>query len=64
MGDLLYEVRDGAAWLTINREAQRNAISGEMLDLFNEHLDRADADDGVKTVDGRPRRPLGFRPGR
>ena len=50
MGELLYEVRDGAAWLTIDREAQRNAISGEVLDLFGEHLDRADADDGVRCV--------------
>jgi enoyl-CoA hydratase/carnithine racemase len=50
MSDLLYEVRDGAAWLTLNREAQRNAISGEMLGLFDERLDRADADDAVRCV--------------
>ncbi|MBI5501416.1 MAG: enoyl-CoA hydratase/isomerase family protein [Deltaproteobacteria bacterium] len=50
MSDLLYEVRDGAARLTMNREAQRNAISGEMLGLFGEHLDRAEADDAVRAV--------------
>ncbi|MBI5487911.1 MAG: enoyl-CoA hydratase/isomerase family protein [Deltaproteobacteria bacterium] len=50
MSDLLYEVRDGAARLTLNREAQRNAISGEMLGLFDEHLDRAEADEAVRAV--------------
>jgi enoyl-CoA hydratase/carnithine racemase len=50
MSDLLYEVRDGAARLTLNREAQRNAISLEMIDLFGEYLDRAEADDQVRAL--------------
>ncbi len=50
MSDLLYEVRDGAAWLTLNREAQRNAISLEMIGLFDELLTRAEADDQVRAI--------------
>lgn len=48
--DLLYEVRDGTARLTLNREPQRNAISPEMIGLFNEYLDRAAGDDAVRVV--------------
>jgi enoyl-CoA hydratase/carnithine racemase len=47
---LLYEVRDRAAFLTINREARRNAISQEMMQAFKAHLDRADRDDAVRAV--------------
>jgi enoyl-CoA hydratase/carnithine racemase len=50
MSDLLYEVRDGAARLTLNREAQRNAISLEMIDLFGEYLEGAERDDAVRAV--------------
>jgi enoyl-CoA hydratase/carnithine racemase len=50
MSDLLYEVRDGAAWLTLNREPQRNAISLEMIGLFDEFLTRAEADDQVRAI--------------
>jgi len=50
MSDLLYEVRDGAAWLTLNREPQRNAISLEMIGLFDEFLTRAETDDQVRAV--------------
>jgi enoyl-CoA hydratase/carnithine racemase len=48
--DLTYAVRDQAAWITINREAQRNAISPAAVRLFLEYLDRADADDDVRAV--------------
>ncbi len=48
--DLLYEVRDAAAWLTINREARRNALSLEMMRLFNEYLDRAEADPAIRVI--------------
>src|SRR5271157_170544 len=49
-GDLLYEVRQGAAWMTINREARGNAISLELVDLFLRHLDKAEADEEVRVV--------------
>jgi enoyl-CoA hydratase/carnithine racemase len=48
--ELLYDVRDAAAWLTINREARRNALSREIIDLFQEYLDRVEADDGIRVV--------------
>ena len=32
--DLLYEVKDRVAFLTINRESRRNAISQEMVTAF------------------------------
>jgi len=48
--DLLYEVKDRAAFLTINREARRNAISQEMITSFLDYLDRADQDENVHAV--------------
>lgn len=48
--DLLYEVEDRVAFLTIHREARRNAISQEMISAFHEFLDRADGDKGVQAV--------------
>jgi enoyl-CoA hydratase/carnithine racemase len=48
--DLLYDVREGAAWLTINRESRRNALSLDMMDLFTKYLDRAEADDDVRVI--------------
>lgn len=47
---LIYRVEDGVAEFRINREAQRNAISAEALDLFLESLKRAEADDAVRVV--------------
>lgn len=48
--DLLYEVKDKIAWMTINRESRANALSLEMIGLFQEYLDRAEADDDVRGV--------------
>ena len=48
--DLLYEQKDRVAWLTINREPRRNAISQEIITAFMEHLRSADADDGIRAV--------------
>ncbi len=48
--EILYEIRDHAAWLTINREDRRNALSLQMIELFLEYLDRAAADDHVRAV--------------
>jgi enoyl-CoA hydratase/carnithine racemase len=47
---LIYEVKDGVAEFRINREAQRNAISGEVLNLFLESLDRAEKDETVRVI--------------
>lgn len=48
--DLLFEVKDGVAWLTINRESRRNSISVEAIDLFDASLDKAEADDQVRAL--------------
>ena len=48
--ELLYEVREGVAWLTLNREKQRNAISLTLIDLFNLYLDRAEGDDAIRVL--------------
>ena len=49
-GDLLVEVRESVAYLTINREDRRNAISQEMISAFHAGLDRADQDEAVRVV--------------
>ncbi|MFH2009276.1 MAG: enoyl-CoA hydratase-related protein [bacterium] len=48
--ELLYEVKNGAAWLTINREAKRNALSGKTLAQLDKALDRAAEDDAVRVL--------------
>jgi len=47
---LLYNVKDGVAYFTINREQQRNAISVEALNLFLKHLDEAENDSAVRVI--------------
>ncbi len=48
--EVLYEVKDGAAWLTINREAKRNALSGDTIAQLGDALDKAEADDDVRVL--------------
>lgn len=48
--EVLYEVKEGAAWLTINREAKRNALSGDTITELTAALDRAAEDDAVRVV--------------
>jgi len=45
--ELLYEVKEHVAFLTINREEKRNAISQDMITAFLEYLDRVEQDEGV-----------------
>jgi len=47
---LIYYVEDEVAWFTINREKQRNAISGEAISLFMKYLDQAEADAEVRAI--------------
>ena len=47
---LLYNVDKNVARLTINREAQRNAISLEAIDLFAKCLDEAETDENVRVI--------------
>lgn len=48
--DLLYAVKDQVAFLTINRESKRNAISQEMITAFHTYLDVADRDEAVRVL--------------
>ena len=47
---ILYEVRERIAYLTINREKQRNALSVLAIDQLFEYLDQAEADSTVRVV--------------
>ncbi len=49
-GDLLYEVKQGAAWMIINRETRGNAINLEIIHQFIQSLDLAEADEEVRVV--------------
>jgi enoyl-CoA hydratase/carnithine racemase len=46
--DLLYEVEDGIATITLNRPDRLNAISPPMLRSFSEAFREADLDSGVR----------------
>ena len=48
--DLLYEVKDRTAFLIINREDRRNAITQEMMARLDACLDLADGDENVRAV--------------
>jgi enoyl-CoA hydratase/carnithine racemase len=48
--DVLYEVDDHVATVTLNRPHRRNAISVRMLQLLAEHLAEADTDPTVRVV--------------
>jgi enoyl-CoA hydratase len=48
--ELLYEVRDGIATLTLNRPEQRNALNGELLSELVAAVKRARDDDAVRVV--------------
>ncbi len=48
--EVLYELRDGIATLTLNRPERLNTISREMLMLLGQLLLRADADPAVRVV--------------
>ena len=47
---LLYRVENNVARLTINREAQRNAISLEAIEHFLRYLEEAEQDDDVRVI--------------
>lgn len=48
--ELLYEVRDGAAWVTLNRPKALNAMNQAMLDAYREVVHRAERDPEVKAL--------------
>ena len=46
----LYTVRQGAAWITLNRPEQRNALSAALVNELHAHLQAALADDAVRAI--------------
>ena len=46
----LYEVRGGAAWITLNRPEARNALSGTLVRELCEHLRAAGAEERVRCI--------------
>lgn len=48
--NILYEVAEGIATITLNRPDRRNAVSPAMIEEIVDALDRADADDAVRVV--------------
>lgn len=48
--EVRYDVRNSAAWITLNRPDARNALSREVFDLIGTGLTRAAEDTGVRTV--------------
>ena len=48
--DLLYELKDNVAFLTINREDRRNSISQEIIISFLDYLAAVDQDEGIRAV--------------
>lgn len=47
---LIYHAENSIGWITINREAQRNAIDADAVNRFHEALDTIEADPEVRTV--------------
>ncbi|MFT6010215.1 MAG: enoyl-CoA hydratase/carnithine racemase, partial [Candidatus Azotimanducaceae bacterium] len=46
----LYEVRQGAAWITLNRPANRNALSAALVNELSAHLIQANQDANVRAI--------------
>ena len=54
---LIYEVRDGVAWLTLNRPDARNALNHALREALRAAFRRFAADDGRARRDSARRRP-------
>ncbi|MEI8302162.1 MAG: enoyl-CoA hydratase-related protein [Burkholderiales bacterium] len=46
----LYEVRDGAAWITLNRPENRNALSAVLVNELDDHLQAALKDPAARCI--------------
>ncbi|MCH8948769.1 MAG: enoyl-CoA hydratase/isomerase family protein, partial [Chloroflexi bacterium] len=44
------ELRDGVAWLRMNRPEKRNAFNRELALAVTEQIDELAADDGVRVI--------------
>lgn len=50
MSDVLYEKREGGAWITLNRPDQLNCLTPSMVDAINDMLSDAQADPEVMVI--------------
>lgn len=48
--EILYQIRGKAAWLTINRESRRNAISQQMIGEIMTRMEEAEADPAIRVL--------------
>ena len=46
----LYEIKQGAAWITLNRPENRNALSSILVTELYDHIMAANADDAVRSI--------------
>lgn len=46
----LYEIRNGAAWITLNRPQNRNALSAVLVAELYDHLQAANEDSNVRSI--------------
>ena len=46
----LYAIRDGAAWITLNRPDNRNALSAQLVNELYGHILAANADDAARAI--------------
>lgn len=50
IGDVLYQVRNAVAWITLNRPERRNAISATLRSDLRLAMERADADSEARVI--------------
>ena len=50
MSELIYEVEESIAYLTLNRPEKRNALNDELIAALKEGLRRADRDESLRAV--------------
>ena len=46
----VYEIRNGAAWIRLNRPENRNALSAILVTELYDHIKAANADDQVRSI--------------
>jgi methylglutaconyl-CoA hydratase len=50
MSELIYEVEEGTAWLTLNRPEKRNALNDALIGSLKDALRKADGDESLYAV--------------
>lgn len=50
MSELIYEVDDGVAYLTLNRPEKRNALNDALINSLKSGLQKADGDESLRAV--------------